>query len=79
MNRRLLTEKEKFSQSVHIFMIKYRWKMNAAGGSHPRKEGASHVSTVRQERRGVLITKTISQHTSDTQLKTVPDKGGASL
>ena len=53
--------------------------MNAAGGSHPRKEGASHVSTVRQERRGVLITKTISQHTFDTQLKTVPEKGGASL
>ena len=23
MNRRLLTEKEKFSQSVHIFMIKH--------------------------------------------------------
>ena len=61
-------------------MIKYRWKMNAAGGSHPRKEeSASHVSTARQERRGVLITKTISQHTFDTQLKTVPEKGGASL
>ena len=80
MNRRLLTEKEKFSQSVHIFMIKYRWKMNASGGLHPRKEeSASHVSVARQERRGVLITETISQHTSDTQLKTVPDKGGASL
>ena len=80
MNRRLLTEKEKFSQSVHIFMIKYRWKMNAAGGSHPRKEeGALHVSAARQERRGVLITETISQHTSDTQLKMVSEKGGASL
>ena len=54
--------------------------MNTAGGSHPRKEeSASHVSTARQERRGVLITKTISQHTFDTQLKTVPEKGGASL
>ena len=53
-------------------MIKYRWKMNAAGGSHPRKEeGALYVSVARQE--------PISQHTSDTQLKTVPDKGGASL
>ena len=80
MNRRLLTEKEKFSQSVHIFMIKYKWKMNASGGSQPyREEGASHVSTVRQERRGALITKTISQHTFDTQLKTIPEKGGASL
>ena len=60
-------------------MIKYRWKMNAAGGSHPRKEGAAHGSTVRQERRGVLSTETSSQHTSDTQLKTVSKKGGASL
>ena len=60
-------------------MIKYRWKMNAAGGSHPRKEDALHVSAARQERRGVLITETISQHTFDTQLKTVPEKGGASL
>ena len=61
-------------------MIKYRWKMNTAGGSHPRKEeGALHVSAARQERRGVLITETISQHTSDTQLKMVSEKGGASL
>ena len=79
MNRRLLTEKEKFSQSVHIFMIKYRWKMNAAGGSHPRKEEGALYVMARQERRGVLITETISQHTSDTQLKTVSKKGGASL
>ena len=61
-------------------VIKYRWKMNAAGGSHPRKEeGALYVSVARQEHRGVLITKTISQHTYDTQLKTVSKKGGASL
>ena len=54
--------------------------MNAAGGSHPRKEeGALYVSVARQEHRGVLITKTISQHTYDTQLKTVSKKGGASL
>ena len=80
MNRRLLTEKEKFSQSVHIFVIKYIWKMNASGGLQPyREEGASHVSVARQERRGVLITETISQHTSDTQLKMVSEKGGASL
>ena len=54
--------------------------MNASGGSHPRKEeSALHVSAAQQERGGVLITKTISQHTYDTQLKTVSEKGGASL
>ena len=75
MSRLLLTEKEKYSQSVHIFVIKYIWKMNASGGLQPyREEGASHVSVVRQERRGVLTTKTISQHTSDMQAKMVPEK-----
>ena len=56
-------------------MIKYRWKMNASGGLQPyREEGALNVSAVRQERPGVLTTKTISQHTSDMQSKTVPEK-----